>query len=98
MHKHKSRPSGDTTRPSAQTSHASTGHEPRAAYLSGGDLDGDDLPDGTGWGIGNQWWKGVDSDDAEEAREGVKALEGLIAGGKLTPAELQVGYNSLARE
>jgi len=61
----------------------------RAAYLSTGDLDGDDAPDGSGWAAGG-WSIGISSEGVEEAREGVKALEGLISGGKLTPGELQV--------
>ena len=65
------------------------GPESRAAYLSGGDLDGDDAPDGSGWAVGS-WWTGINQDGVEEAKEGIKALEGLINGGKLAAGEIQV--------
>jgi len=68
----------------------------RAAYLSAGDLDGDDPADGSGWGVGG-WWSGVGIDDVEEAREGVKALEALIAGGKLRTGEVLVSPHERVR-
>lgn len=59
----------------------------KAAYLSAGDLDGDDMSEG--WG-GERWWVGVGSEGIEEVREGIRDLEGLISGGNLTGGELAV--------
>jgi hypothetical protein len=62
----------------------------RAAYLTPTDLDGDEGGDAMDWTEGTAWWTGVPVDQVEEVREGVKALEGLILGGKLRVDEVQV--------
>ena len=62
----------------------------RAAYLSAGDLDGDDSEDAEAWSTNAGWWTGVGVEQVDEVKEGTKALEELIAGGKLHPGELLV--------
>jgi hypothetical protein len=59
----------------------------RAAYLSAGDLDGDDDESDLTWGIGKSWWVGVGEGRQEEVGEGVKALNGILDGGKLKGGE-----------
>lgn len=66
-------------------------HGSRAAYLSPADLDGDEGDDPTDWVEGTSWWTGVQIDQADEVKEGVKELDGLVQGGKLRPGEVQVG-------
>jgi len=53
-------------------------------------LDGDDAEDEAAWGEEMGWWAGVGVEYVDEAKESAKALEGLIAGGKLKPSELMV--------
>ncbi|KAK8845479.1 hypothetical protein IAR55_006192 [Kwoniella newhampshirensis] len=84
--------SGSTIRGN-ETSSAGTS---RAAYLSAGDLDGDDSDDTAAWGEGTDWWQGVSLDGVDEVREGVKALEVLIDSGKLSSAELSSAKLTLA--
>ncbi|TYJ56742.1 hypothetical protein B9479_002512 [Cryptococcus floricola] len=74
--------SGNTVKPHAEGTH-------RAAYLSEGDLDGDDYEDQRAWAIDRVWWMGVASHNAEEVQEGVRALESSIDSGKLSPADVQ---------
>jgi hypothetical protein len=64
----------------------------RAAYLSAGDLDGDDEGGDSSSGIGRTWWVGVGDSRAEEVQEGVKALTGILESGKVTPGEAIVSY------
>ncbi|OCF45189.1 hypothetical protein I317_00992 [Kwoniella heveanensis CBS 569] len=77
--------SGSTTR-AAEGSNVGTGS--KASYLSSGDLDGDDSDDPRYWGEGSGWWNGVGSEAVDEVKEGIKAIEGLIVGGKLGAPEL----------
>jgi len=90
LRRHRSRPSNDI---GASTRGFSPAAAPgsRAAYLSGGDLDGDDAPDGSAWATG-RWSVGISPDAVEETREGIKALEGMISGGTLSSGEQQVSY------
>nr|XP_018266799.1 uncharacterized protein I303_00777 [Kwoniella dejecticola CBS 10117]OBR88957.1 hypothetical protein I303_00777 [Kwoniella dejecticola CBS 10117] len=60
----------------------------KASYLSSGDLDGDESDDVRGWAEGNLWWNGISSENVDEVKEGVKSLESLISGGKLSQDEL----------
>ncbi|WWD22427.1 hypothetical protein CI109_106918 [Kwoniella shandongensis] len=85
--------SGSTIRGANDSISAGTS---RAAYLSAGDLDGDDSDDTSAWGEGGQWWQGVGQDAVDEVTEGAKALEGLIANGKLSAAELTSARLTLA--
>ncbi|WVW81915.1 hypothetical protein I302_103918 [Kwoniella bestiolae CBS 10118] len=45
---------------------------------------------------GNLWWNGVGSEGIDEVKEGIKSLEGLIGGGKLSEAELTSARFTLA--
>ncbi|WVQ93775.1 hypothetical protein IAU59_000853 [Kwoniella sp. CBS 9459] len=77
--------SGSTIR-AAEGSSFGTGS--KASYLSSGDLDGDDSDDPRYWGEGSGWWNGVGPESVDEVKEGIKAIEGLIAAGKLGAPEL----------
>ncbi|WVQ76332.1 hypothetical protein IAR50_005997 [Cryptococcus sp. DSM 104548] len=81
--------SGNTVRPQAEGTN-------RAAYLSEGDLDGDDYEDQRAWAVDRSWWAGVASHNAEEVQEGVRVLENVIDNGKLPPAEAHSARLTLA--
>ncbi|RXK37161.1 hypothetical protein M231_05530 [Tremella mesenterica] len=72
--------SGSTIRPQTAT---------RAAYLSTRDLDGDDDDATEAWAEGSKWWRGVALEEVDDARDGMKSVEGLLASGTLKPGETQ---------
>ncbi|WVQ80288.1 hypothetical protein IAT38_002393 [Cryptococcus sp. DSM 104549] len=87
--------SGSSTVRAGETA-SGAGSGSRAAYLSAGDLDGDESEDPRGWAEGNGWWVGVGAEGVEEVREGIRKLEGLISSGKLKPEELTSAQLTLA--
>ncbi|EIW68009.1 hypothetical protein TREMEDRAFT_44986 [Tremella mesenterica DSM 1558] len=72
--------SGSTIRPQNVT---------RAAYLSTRDLDGDDDGATEAWAEGSKWWRGVALEEVDDARDGMKSVEGLMASGTLKLEETQ---------
>lgn len=72
LRRHKSRLSTDV--PASGRLQSPAGGS-RAAYLSAGDLDRDDLPDGSNWATGNGWWTAVGPNEIDEVKEGLTALE-----------------------
>lgn len=64
-----------------------------APYLSPADLDGDDASDQRAWSSSQAWWSPVPADDTAE---GIGGLQALIAGGKLSAADLVSAKLTLA--
>ncbi|WWC66660.1 uncharacterized protein I206_100564 [Kwoniella pini CBS 10737] len=83
--------SGSTIRGGGDVSSSS-----KASYLSSGDLDGDESDGYRSWAEGNAWWNGVSNENIDEVKEGIKSLESLISGGKLSRDELTSAQLTLA--
>lgn len=96
-HPHRARP-----RPSDTAATASTSRSPvrqadgRASFLSTGDLDGDDVDDDEPWTENGTWWTAVASENTDEVKEGIHAVEELISGGHLSPGEQAVSADAVS--
>jgi len=64
--------------------------EGRASFLSTGDLDGDDVHDNGPWAEHGTWWTAVASENVDEVKEGILAIEKSIKEGGLNAGELAV--------
>jgi hypothetical protein len=62
----------------------------RASFLSTGDLDGDDVHDNGPWSENGTWWTAVASENVDEVKEGIQAIEKSIKEDKLSVGELAV--------
>ncbi|ORY34198.1 hypothetical protein BCR39DRAFT_516718 [Naematelia encephala] len=91
LRRHKSKLSTDGAAPSSSGSTiraiGASDEGSRAAYLSPGDLDGDEEDAGS-WAEGTGWWSGVNPDHVYEVKEGIRDLEALLSGGKLKKGEI----------
>jgi len=58
--------------------------------LSTGDLDGDDVHDNGPWSENGTWWTAVASENSDEVKEGIQAIEKSIKEDKLSAGELAV--------
>lgn len=94
-HPHRAKP-----RPSDQagptTAAASTSKSPirpadgRASFLTTGDLNGDDVDDNQPWAENGTWWTAIASENVEEVKEGIHAMDKLMSDGKLSAGEQAV--------
>ena len=66
----------------------------RASFLSTGDLDGDDVHDNGPWSENGTWWTAVASENVDEVKEGIQAIERSIKEDKLSAGELAVSCRS----
>jgi hypothetical protein len=66
----------------------------RASFLSTGDLDGDDVHDNGPWSENGTWWTAVASENVDEVKEGIQAIEKSIKEDKLSAGELAVSCRS----
>lgn len=64
--------------------------EGRASFLSTGDLDGDDVHDNGPWAENGTWWTAVASENVDEVKEGMLAIERSIKEDGLNAGELAV--------
>jgi len=64
--------------------------EGRASFLSTGDLDGDDVHDNGPWAENGTWWTAVASENVDEVKEGILAIEKSIKEDNLNAGELAV--------
>lgn len=62
----------------------------RASFLSTGDLDGDDVHDNGPWSENGTWWTAVSSENTDEVKEGIQAIEKAIQDASLSAGELAV--------
>lgn len=67
----------------------------RASFLSTGDLDGDDVNDNGTWAENGPWWSAVASENLDEVKEGIQAIERSIKEDKLSAGELTVSCRCL---
>jgi hypothetical protein len=68
--------------------------EGRASFLGTGDLDGDDVHDNGPWAENGTWWSAVASENVDEVKEGIQAIEKAIKEGHLSEGELAVSSAS----
>lgn len=62
----------------------------RASFLNAGDLDADDVDDDGRWAEEGTWWTAVASENVDEVKEGIAAIEKLVKNGKLNAGEQAV--------
>lgn len=90
-HRHKGRASEVTpTASSSRGTSVARQTDGRASFLSTGDLDGDDVHDNGPWAENGTWWTGVASENVDEVKEGILAIEKLIKDGNLSVDEQAV--------
>jgi hypothetical protein len=58
--------------------------------LSTGDLDGDDVHDNSPWAENGTWWSAVASENVDEVKEGILAIEKSMKDEGLNSGELAV--------
>lgn len=94
LRRSRSKPSLDVARSNVTASTSAGGSTLRtgekAAFLSAADLDGDEAEGEDAWAEGGSWWHGVGADQVDEVREGIRALETMLASGKLKSGDTQV--------
>jgi hypothetical protein len=94
-HPHRQQGRTSEIRPTASSSRGtSVVRQPdgRASFLSTGDLDGDDVHDNGPWSENGTWWTAVASENVDEVKEGIQAIEKSIKEDKLSAGELAVSH------